>query len=76
MSWILLEGDGNLTVMARFTVLIIELCPDEGKPTFWQVRRPSADPISNAISFEHRVSQLNVHCQTPLFNITSPIEYP
>jgi hypothetical protein len=75
MSWILREGGGNLTVMVCFTVLIIELCPDEGKPTFWQVLRLSADPQRNAICLDHLFSQLDVHYQAPLFSTTSPIEY-
>ena len=76
MSWILREGRRNLAVSMRCTFLLLELCHDEEKSPFLQLRRSPANPQSNAISFEHRVSESNPHCQTQLFIIKSPIEYP
>ncbi len=76
MSWILREGYRNLTVRAPCTLLLIELCQIEDKAPFWQVCRSLADPQSNAISFEHRVSEPNLHDPTQPFILTSPIEYP
>jgi len=76
MSWILHEGRRNKAVSMHCTFLLLELCPDEGKPPFLQLRRSPANSHSNAISLEHRVSKPNLQCQTQLFIITSPIEYP
>jgi len=76
MSWILREIHRNLAVNVRCKLLLIELCQDKEKAAFWQLRKFPSNRQSNAISFEHRVSQLNPHCQTPLFITTSAIEYP
>lgn len=76
MSWILREGHRSLTLKALFTLLLIELYPDEIKPPFWNVCKSSADPQNSLFLFEHQPSQINLYCQTRLTITTSRIEYP
>ena len=76
MPWILRDCHNNLIVMPGSIPLLLELCPDAGKPPLLHISKFSADSQTIALPFENRASQPNLYCQTPLVVPTFSIESP
>jgi hypothetical protein len=76
MSWILPDDHSNAITTTRSISLLLELCLDEKKPPLLQISKSSLAPSPIAISFENRISHLNLQYQIRLITPTFSIEYP